>query len=422
MGPVAIFDKSALQALNIDEAVWFDAFFSANVVPVFYVETLADLEKQVAAGSSPETVVGALAAKTPTNAYPNVHHRDLVLSELAGQPVAMTGQAVINAGKVMRNPDGQLGVHVEQFPEQAALLRWQQHEFLDLEHQIAKDWRAELAAHDPDDQIAALEKISLPTGRSRDRAQLKKFIDEFCQRTNTEVLALAFDALAVPPPYRQSAVHRWLNEGQPPLQRFAPYTAHVFKVELHYYLSMARGFISSERASNKVDMAYLYYLPFAMVFISGDRLHRDNVPLFLRRDQSYLATDELKPALRELDDHYSALPDEIKQRGVLSFAGYPPPDVDNAVTQLWDRHMRRDWRRLAREYESKLPQPRDEETSRSTAAELTARIEAATPVTDPPADAGASDADYFLLTRQVPATKGKWRMVPKDVEDAEPLL
>jgi hypothetical protein len=29
MGPIAIFDKSALQALSMDESVWFDAFFLA---------------------------------------------------------------------------------------------------------------------------------------------------------------------------------------------------------------------------------------------------------------------------------------------------------------------------------------------------------------------------------------------------------
>jgi hypothetical protein len=40
MGPTALFDKSALQALNIDESVWFEAFLLANITPVFYVETL----------------------------------------------------------------------------------------------------------------------------------------------------------------------------------------------------------------------------------------------------------------------------------------------------------------------------------------------------------------------------------------------
>jgi hypothetical protein len=46
MGPIAIFDKSALQALNMDEAVWFDVFFSANVTPPLYVETLADSKRR----------------------------------------------------------------------------------------------------------------------------------------------------------------------------------------------------------------------------------------------------------------------------------------------------------------------------------------------------------------------------------------
>jgi hypothetical protein len=41
LGPITIFDKSALQALSIDEAVWFDAFFLANVVPLLYVQACA---------------------------------------------------------------------------------------------------------------------------------------------------------------------------------------------------------------------------------------------------------------------------------------------------------------------------------------------------------------------------------------------
>ena len=43
MGPNTIFDKSALQALSIDETVWLEAYFLSNVTPLFYVETLADL-------------------------------------------------------------------------------------------------------------------------------------------------------------------------------------------------------------------------------------------------------------------------------------------------------------------------------------------------------------------------------------------
>jgi hypothetical protein len=47
---MAIFDKSFLESLNPDEAVWFDNFFLTSITPLFFVETLADLEKQVHGG------------------------------------------------------------------------------------------------------------------------------------------------------------------------------------------------------------------------------------------------------------------------------------------------------------------------------------------------------------------------------------
>lgn len=41
MGPIALFDKSFLQSLSIDESVWLGHFFMPVVCPLFYVETLA---------------------------------------------------------------------------------------------------------------------------------------------------------------------------------------------------------------------------------------------------------------------------------------------------------------------------------------------------------------------------------------------
>jgi hypothetical protein len=45
MGPIALFDKSFLQSLALDESTWFDNFFYPTICPLFYVETLADLSK-----------------------------------------------------------------------------------------------------------------------------------------------------------------------------------------------------------------------------------------------------------------------------------------------------------------------------------------------------------------------------------------
>jgi len=46
VGPIALFDKSFLQSLNVDEAVLFDHFFLPVISPLFFVETLADLSRE----------------------------------------------------------------------------------------------------------------------------------------------------------------------------------------------------------------------------------------------------------------------------------------------------------------------------------------------------------------------------------------
>ncbi len=418
MGPMTIFDKSALQALGMDEAVWFDAFFGVNVVPVFYIETLADLEKDVAEGRSAEDLVGMLAEKTPSNAYPNVHHGTLVAAELAGHEIAMDGRPVVSAGELKRNADGSVGVHIEEFPEQAALLRWQEHDFGAVERDLAREWRADLASHDPERLTEIVRNVLPADSGISDLAQLKAFVDEFCAREDPQVLALALEMLGVDEHHRGLGHQRWEQASSPSFDRFFPYTCHVFKVDLIYYLGIERSLISGERASNKADMAYLYYLPFAAVFTSNDKLHRRTVPLFLGEGQSYLPADELKPALRELDAHFDALPDEVKDLGVLAFASYPPPEIENVVTRLWDEHMRRDWREVAREREAELGKPRDEGSEQAKLEEVKRRIAEAESL---PEDAKEPEggADYFITSRRVPARKGKWRMVAEEVEAAE---
>ena len=58
MSIIAMFDKSFLHGLNQDEAALFDVLFMSNMTPLFYVETLADLEKKMRDGRTPEAVVG----------------------------------------------------------------------------------------------------------------------------------------------------------------------------------------------------------------------------------------------------------------------------------------------------------------------------------------------------------------------------
>lgn len=415
IGPITIYDKSALQALSMDEAVWLDAFFLVNIVPLFYVETLADLEKAMKKGKSPEDLVGLLATKTPPGAVPNVHHRSLVYGELMmSATIVMDGRPVLGGGDTRRTPDGKSGWHVEEFDEAVALRRWQTHDFLDIERQAAKRWREELA--DPSrERTISIVHSAFPAERTPNLPELKKAIDEFCDNGKRDTVRLALGLAGVGGPYADQILERWEGAGGPPLSEFAPYASHVFKVDLLYYVGVGRGLISGQRASNKADLAYLYYLPFCMVFTSNDRLHRATAPLFLREDQSFVWGDDLKSALHELDGYYDQLPAEIKALGVMKFAHYPPAHLeDNLVVELWDKHMKVGWRDDAETPEEVLARW-NEEGPQPIPDEILASMAEATPETSPADDFSLAEHDYVLIRRQMPARKGKWRLLPERV-------
>ena len=88
------------------------------------------------------------------------------------------------------------------------------------------------------------------------------------------------------------------------------YFAHVLSVELFFYLAISADLVYRDRPSNKIDFAYLYYLPFCRIFTSNDALHEHVVPLFLRADQTFVNGTELKADFGRLDQHYSSLPKE----------------------------------------------------------------------------------------------------------------
>ena len=310
-------------------------------------------------------------------------------------------------------------MHIEEFSEATILARWKAGEFDEVEREVAKAWRAELAAHEPERVIGIVRNI-LPVGtRVSDLEALKGRIDTFCESEEREVVALALHVLDVPEASQAIVLERWEAAGRPPLSAFAPYTTHVFKVDLLYYLGIDRGFISGVRASNRADMAYLYYLPFTMIFVSGDRLHHRTAPLFLTPKQSYVQANEFKAGLRQIDQYYDQLPDEVKRLGVLQFAGWPPSSLDNIVTHLWDQHMGTDWREIEAARETERSKPRVEDAGRKTLADMKTRVELANPVTEAEMPLSGDDADYVIITRQVPVQKGKWRMVSKEVEEAE---
>jgi hypothetical protein len=315
-----------------------DNFFMSNITPLFYIETLADLEKEVKAGKTAEQGVGDIACKSPDmQAFPNVHHLTLVWGELMGKgEIKMIGFPIIAGGQAV-TVEGATGVIYKQSPEQEALNRWQQGEFLEVERGMAKSWRRELESIDLKAMAASFKPIHERAGSPQELVDIKALADTIIDGPDQEaVLRLGLELTIGYGDWGEQIVGRWKSLGQPRIREYAPYLTHVLTVDLFFYLGMAASQVGSDRKSNKADIAYLYYLPFCMVFTSRDNLQIRSAPLFLRSDQSFVHGDDLK----RLDQYYDAFPEEEKKKGVYSFAPHPPNDKSFLVTQLWNKHMK----------------------------------------------------------------------------------
>lgn len=416
-GPILIFDKSTLQALNPDQANWMDNFFMSNITPLFYLETLADLEKEVKAGKTPEQVVGEIAYKTPDmQAYPNLYHLTLIWGELMGKAeIVMKGFPAVGGGKPVMY-EGAKAIIYEQSPEEEALNRWKHGEFLEIEREIAVRWRHEVESIDLKAMSASFKGIHQTAGRPTKLEDLKALADSIVAGPDQEaVLRMGLAFTISDEGWVNQIVARWVSLGRPKIRNYAPYLTHVLTVDLFFCLGMAASQIGSERKSNKVDIAYLYYLPFCMFFTSRDDLHVRSAPLFLRDDQTFIHGDALKADLKRLDEHYDALPEETKKQSIYSFAACPPNDESFLVTQLWNKHMRppEGYRAPPPKYEGKTiyvpPAGSDPREIKKALDDFEANAVPLAPSTPVSMD----EAAIVQFSKFILRAKGKWTRIPE---------
>jgi hypothetical protein len=180
-------------------------------------------------------------------------------------------------------------------------------------------------------------------------------------------------------------------------------------VELFFHVAAATGKIAAERPSNRIDIAYLHYLPFAEIFVSGDGLHERTAAHFLEEDQLFVRSAELKKGLAELDAHYSAHPN-IATAGLMKVASWPPTDGQFFVANLYDQ-LRPSWRKRAA---TPLPEMNPEAHAKILAdLKIYQDPQRAKPARH---DFGVDAADSVVIERRVPLRRGKWQFMPSDLK------
>ncbi len=402
-GPFLIFDKSSLESLDLDEAVMLDNFYMSNITPLFFVECLADLEKAIRSNSTPEQLVGSLATRTPeSQSYPNVHHATILRGELAGKFDLKTvrGRVMLAGGRHIQLGEKK-GVVFERSPEAEAISRWGKREFLELERNIARQWRRALTSIDLNAMVQSVMRGLGPWRKPKSLQDARKMTDAIIDNMDPEWLIRFGLNLLGAPETVEYVVSNWIQKRRPPLRDHLPYFVFMLMINIFFCLVLPTQLLSKVKPSHKIDLAYLYYLPFCSVFTSKDNFHADIVPLFLSPEQTFVYGTELKEDLKHLVAHYEALPEDVLKTGLIHFAAYPPDDTGFLITRLWDKYLP-GWRAA-----SEGPKPGfDPEEEKRIVEEINRQMDS--PELQPSDEQDIDKMDYATIRRMVHPQKGRW--------------
>ncbi len=391
--------------------MWFDHFFFPNTSPLFFIETLADLKKEYSDGRNPEDEVRKIADKSPElSGGINWFHYNIYIQSLLGAEIPMNlGQICAPPGKDVL-VDGKTSTVFSQPPEFEALQRWQKGEFQFIEKEIAAAWRQALKAR-PDLAVVIprIKALGLDIDNLNSLKEVKGAVTDAIQGNTPflNTLKLALYLQNVPDRFGTAIISRHFSSGQKPLAWFAPYAAFAFSIDLFYYISVYRGFISGDRGSNKIDLAYLYYLPFCMIFVSSDNLHRRCAPLFTRPNQKFVWGPDLKVGLDSINSYYSSFPDAEKEKGLFAMAP-KPPDIPGIVSELWTAVL---------PGHSKVQPPKkeiDPDLQKAITKEIRENINRA--MAAPPAPRPTGKSQSIIIQRIVRRQRGDWWQLPKDLK------
>lgn len=421
-GPSLIFDKSALESLNLDEAVLLDNFFMSNITPLFFVECLADLEKSMRSRSTPEQLVGSLADRTPDmQSTPNVHHMTILAAELSRQFDLRNalGRVVRARGEPVQLGD-QKGMIFRRSPEAEAFERWTRREFLEIERNIAKEWRRMLSRIDFN---AMVKSVMAELGHWRQPKTLedaKMLANAIIDCMDPEWLIGFGLALLGLPQATDHVRNDWIARRRPPLRQYVPYFIFMLTVNIFFCLVLPTQLLRNVKPSHQVDLAYLYYLPFCDVFTSKDNFHAQIVPLFLNTRplpdgvaaprQTFVNATELKEDMHKLDGYYSSQPEDIRAQGLFNFGSWPPED-DFLTTRLWDTYLPR-WREI--KHSKGRPNLNDPDYQKRTLDRLKQLTDSDDLQSHDKHD--IDELNFVTVQRMVSPRKGKWRRFSEDQE------
>jgi len=320
------------------------------------MEILGDLKKEAKEGNPPqEDRVKDFAKKLfPVETIVNLHYKVLLRDDLMGRVITFDGRPHVGIGKAVQSESGLKGYLIEETKEEKSIYKWKEGSFSEADRELSLLWRMATTQEDLLERLRISLKLSTSI-RFNNFNELNSFVcesinDPASQQSLLIALLRNYDIDAL---NATKIFYLWGQMGYPLIKDFAPYAYHCLKVDSLFLFGLASGLIST-RPTNRVDLEYLYYLPFCNVFTSNDKVHKNLVPFLLLPNQKFITGTELKADLGIIVKYLEGL--GIEERREYKSV---PPIIDSSFTfQLWkeffDYPKKGNWNRTISEKEMKM--------------------------------------------------------------------
>ena len=337
IGPVIICDKSTLQGLSRGELNMLRRYYRLNIPPVLCIEILADLKKFGDTDRS-RLEVERLAKKiVPFCSTVNAPLRPLLIGELMGGRVTMNNVPIFMGVENVVSPENKRGAIIREAEELQALRRWQHGEFRAAEMLLAGAWREYTSSIDLEAAQRYFRRFYSPALNLQTFKAVAEHVDSLMQSLGLLRCAswLLYE-IGVSPGAHRGVILKLLTAEPGQFAIRYPFAGKCIRTAMFFHFALAFGLVTT-KATNRVDLEYLYYLPFCMVFTSGDKFFHAITKHLISSEQVFVKFDELKDDLKGLAEWWAGLT-ESERTHEMSKTG--PPENESSLThRLWQKFM-----------------------------------------------------------------------------------
>lgn len=306
--PTILLDKSAFQALTPAEHELLGRFTHHIIPPLLIMEILGDAAKEDTPGSNPWVQV--LSRKFNGSGHPVAGEWEILVgASLAGRERPIGRQVPITHGELRRGSDGALGLVIRDHPLNASIMRWAQGQMTASEQATASHWRNNEFRFDLMEfsRWVVGDSVSVPKATT-----IQDSVAKATELLGREQLTRVWiDRAARLAGYDRSQADDFQSRPFLDGMTFMQAAPLAYKFMLGFLSTLIawQNQLIGNHTNNTKDAMYFCYLPFAVCFVSDDKLHKRIAPYLKEDTQELLTSGELRQEL-------SLISEEASRRGL----------------------------------------------------------------------------------------------------------